>query len=681
IVRIHRAERMTHRALRLVRELMTSGHAILVVLCTHDEATGMDVDSLENLQRMRLAPLANDAARGFVRALFGGETDGNDRASDAHDVIDQVVAQVEPLPGLVIDALEVARTRNQVEGRPGHYRSLVANVQLPIEGRLENYLEAMFDGEDEHARKLLEAAAILGPRFRVDDLASLLGEEQLTVLANLSALRDRWFLGADGALRFRRRSQRRFVLERCEPDERARLQRLAAERFEARGARPLKRAIHWARAGDAQRAVPLLLDGAERAIRRRELAAAELLLVRVAQQLDHALRIPALVHARLRACVLEADLELVRGRPVRAEERIRRGLTIAHVARDEVLVQRLEILAARAARARGFRRDAMRRLEAVLPQLEGTGDEIIDARIDHVSLLEENGGLRAAWREAREIERTLSTRDDADPGVLARCDLVLGTLEAKRLHVERAEELFEQAENRLRKRGESRRLVELHLRRAELALDLGDEREFRRELARADALFERDASLVSLLAWRARRHYLEALFEIFVSRPAEALPHLERAARDAESFGDSFGGVAVQVAVFEAMIALQTATEEQASAVLRQTARAGDPRLFMLGCTLAAEFHRRKNDLPRAISKLDAAFDELGKHSVEPTFPLRMLLTKSRILRDQGDSEAARRTRRLAKRRLERLSLRLRRADRHAFLRANPVRRAILASR
>ncbi|HMQ23216.1 MAG TPA: hypothetical protein PKE00_12040, partial [Planctomycetota bacterium] len=304
-----------------------------------------------------------------------------------------------------------------------------------------------------------------------------------------------------------------------------------------------------------------------------------------------------------------------------------------------------------------------------------------DARLDHVSLLDENGALRQAWREARDIAREVEERHELDAGIRARSALVLGTLEAKRLHVDRAEELFEEAASRLERRDEGRRLVEVHLRRAELALELGNERRLERELRRADAIFERDRNLVSLLPQRARRAYIEALFELAASRPSDALPLLDDAARDAEASGDSFGGVAVQVARLEARIALQSATEEEATTLLRTTARAGDPRLFMVGCALAAEFHRRNDDPTRADAKLVLAFDELGKRSVEPTFPLRLLLTKSRVQRDLGASDAARRTRRLAMRRLERLSLRLHRAERGAFLRANPVRRALIAAR
>ena len=464
VLRIHRADALDRQSVALLERLAQSSRGadqthILAIVSSHREAPAPDLAALPRM-RIELGELDQDSARRFVRALFA-EAEEGERAADF------LLAQLAPIPGLLLDVLALLVEHGELTGRPLNFAQLSARPSLPIEGRLENFLSASWDRLAAKDRELLEAAAVFGTEFRASDLAKLVDQSELEVLAQLSALRERWVLAQREYHRFRRRSQRSHILGRMDRDRRMRLHGQAAAILEARSASRVRVALQWSRAGEHDKALPMLLAAAERQFARGTPEDAAPLLRRAELHLD-ALGAPARDQRRDRWRRLRMRVDLALDDPEAA-------LTRVAEATDDVEAIALHGRALAAL-------DRVSVADALLASAveDGAAEEFV---LDRCQIAVWTGRLRDAARQTTALlEILLERASSQDEALIARSYFVAGLLAAERLRVAHAENLLKEAEERWLALDDERAGRRCLLARAELRLRLGDAHGMRRLL-------------------------------------------------------------------------------------------------------------------------------------------------------------------------------------------------------
>lgn len=105
--------------------------------------------------------------------------------------------------------------------------------------------------------------------------------------------------------------------------------------------------------------------------------------------------------------------------------------------------------------------------------------------------------------------------------------------------------------------------------------------------------------------------------------------------------------------------------------------KSGKPRLAVRARVCASQLLRAEGRVEDAATRIEEADALLRAHSVEATFPLRVLLERAQVAELRGELTEAERVRKMARRRLELVARRVRRSERPRFRRANAVRRAL----
>lgn len=661
LMRIHAADRLDAEALNVLAGLTHARPAHgLVILCTHREAAGPHLDGIQH-ERIDLGPLDPDATRQFVGELFADEREA-DRAFDF------LTSQLAPLPGLILECLELLRQRRQLAGRPGGYHDLHTSAVLPVAGRLRHFLLASWQRLDPGQRALLEAAAVLGDPFRLEDLAAMTGTGELEALEQVSALRDRWILSERPRLRFRRRSQRQVILAEISQQRRIELHRRAAHVLGQRGARPFEIAMQWSRGQAHERALPGLLDAAEAFLARADLERAALLLAHVEEH--RTASGAACASSETRYHLLRAEYRLAAGQPEAAEEDLEVALRSAPRERDAELAARCRAGLARAARDRGCMGEALGRIEAALPLFPAGSDARLASALMQAELQGVTGNLRAALKTAARVHDELQARGATGGLPYAKATTELARIEAARWRVPLAERHYREAEACYRALGDELGLVRLALRRAHLHLQLGRGAEVRRTLATLQLPSSREI---------AHAGHLIALSHFYEGDHARALERCREAKAKAAACGDAFGGIEIRVTELEIETELGMASVQNAVRIEKAARRSSIPRAGLRAARLQACLLRASGEAAAALATLEEALAVARRSSIEPTLALGLYLEKSASLEALGRQEAARRVRALARRRLERLAGRLRgRSQRRGFLQATPIRRRLL---
>ncbi|MFQ5505506.1 MAG: protein kinase, partial [Planctomycetota bacterium] len=325
VLRLHRAERLAPQTLRVLEALseLEAPSPVLLLLSSHRESRPADLGRLP-FEELSLPYLSEKETGALLAALFASP-------EEAGRACELLLAHLTPLPGLLLESLEHLVQRGELRFARGRYAELAKEAEVPVQGQLRTFLLSSWRRLSDEQRRLLEAAAILGPRFRSRDLAALLREQELDILMLLSGLRGRWVLSAEEGLRFRRRSQRQMILEEVPLPERLDLHKRAAEMFEARGAEPVSIGMQWSRGGEHAKALPCLLAAASRSLDRVNPERAESLLGRARFHLNALPRTPENLNSRMRWLGQRAEIELLRGRPRKAQEQLETALPIAGV--------------------------------------------------------------------------------------------------------------------------------------------------------------------------------------------------------------------------------------------------------------------------------------------------------------------------------------------------------------
>jgi DNA-binding CsgD family transcriptional regulator/tetratricopeptide (TPR) repeat protein len=370
---LHWASPVTLTVLRaLPRDLKRHPVAwLLARSSTPERAADYMFGLLENdgAARVTLAPLDQDAVAAMLADAFGAPPD---RA------LADLASAAAGNPSLLAELIHGLRDDNAVYVTGG--RAVLTSARLPQ--RIYRLAQRRLDGLSKRARQLLETAAVLGPAFRLEDAAEMLGETPAMLLPAVEEAMDAAMMTAsEYSFTFRHQLLRRAVGEMIPRPARRALHRQYGELLLTRGESGARAAGHLLQAahpGDPaslagldtaaaqtlrsapQTAADLALRAleltspADQAAPSRAVAAAEALAA--AGRLDQAARIahdllarplPAASEDRLR-CALSSVL-CAGGQAAEAADQAEKVLARPQLPddlRDQALAARLQALAA-----------------------------------------------------------------------------------------------------------------------------------------------------------------------------------------------------------------------------------------------------------------------------------------------------------------------------------------------
>ncbi len=173
--------------------------------------------------RVTLAPLDQDAVAAMLADAFGAPPDL---------ALADLACGAAGNPALVAELIGGLRDDNAVQVADG--RAVLASARLPQ--RVHRLAQRRLDGLSQQARQLLVTAAVLGPAFRLEDAAEMLGETPATLLPAVEETMDAAIMTvADDAFAFGHPLLRRAVGEMIPRPARNALHRQYGEILLARG--------------------------------------------------------------------------------------------------------------------------------------------------------------------------------------------------------------------------------------------------------------------------------------------------------------------------------------------------------------------------------------------------------------------------------------------------------------
>jgi DNA-binding NarL/FixJ family response regulator len=163
-------------------------------------------------------------------------------------------------PSLVAELIEGLRDDHAVHVTSS--RAVLASARLPQ--RIHRLAQRRLDGLSKQARQLLVMAAVLGPAFRLEDVAEMLGQTPATLLPAVEEAMDAAIVtAAENAFTFRHQLLRRAVGETIPPPARNALHRQYGEILLIRRESAVQAASHLIQA--AQPGDPASLTGLDKA--------------------------------------------------------------------------------------------------------------------------------------------------------------------------------------------------------------------------------------------------------------------------------------------------------------------------------------------------------------------------------------------------------------------------------
>ena len=324
--------------------------------------------------RLTLGPLDQDAVAAMLTDAFGAPPD---------QALADLAADAAGNPSLVAELISGLREDHAVQVTGG--RAVLLSARLPQ--RIHRLAQRRFDGLSQRARQLLVTASVLGPAFRLEDAAELLGETPARLLPEVEEAMDAAIMTAAGhEFTFRHPLLRRAAGELIPRPARKALHRQYGEILLGRGEPAVRAASHLIQAAHpADRASLAGLDkAAAQALRSAPQVAADLALraleLTPADDPDALSRAVAGAEAltaagRLdQAARIASDL-LAKPLPPAAEERLRCALSSVMCARGQArdAADQAQMVLARPQLPGGLRDQA---LAAHLQALAGLRDEL-----------------------------------------------------------------------------------------------------------------------------------------------------------------------------------------------------------------------------------------------------------------------------------------------------------------
>ncbi len=359
-------------------DLDTSGRLVLQQLVAAAPTThllvllvaGPDSELVTPEHRIELGGLAEPDYLQFGRSLF---RDG------ALPHVEAYLRASHPLlsglPGGLLEALDHLAEKGELRGRAGSYHDLDERAEpAPAPRHVERFRARVARLDPAH-RAALSAAAVLGDRCSLAELAAMILQPELAVLETLSLFRGRVVRAQGGEVSFRHRDFRRALLRSLPTAERQRLHAAAAAVLEARGAPPRVVGMHRSQAMDHAGCLEPLLQALDNRVRAGSLRTALRLVGRLSVHLRHVPDDDASRRLRLRFLVLSARAQQNADQPAAATRTFQEAELLAH---------ELDDVAASAAARIGLASDALDqgRMVSAIALLETVHDDLADATDD-----------------------------------------------------------------------------------------------------------------------------------------------------------------------------------------------------------------------------------------------------------------------------------------------------------
>ncbi|MEC7725498.1 MAG: hypothetical protein VYD05_08295, partial [Planctomycetota bacterium] len=321
VVRVDHADDLDTSGRLVLQQLVAAAptsHLLLLL------AAGPDSDLVAQAQRLELSGLTPSEFANFGRSLFRAPVD---QRVDAY--LAAATQILSGLPGGLLEALDHLADRGDLLGRVGDYHGLAGDADpAPAPRHIERFRQRVELLDPTH-RSVLSAAAVLGDRCRLSDLAALVLRPELAVLETLSLFRGRIVRAQGGEVSFRHRTFRRALLNTLPNDEQQRLHAAAAAVLEARGATPLIVGMHRSQAMDHAGCLAPLLDALEARVRAGSRRTSLRLVGRLAVHFRHLAADEANERQRLRFLVLSAEAQQAADQPDVAARTFREAQQLA----------------------------------------------------------------------------------------------------------------------------------------------------------------------------------------------------------------------------------------------------------------------------------------------------------------------------------------------------------------
>ena len=173
--------------------------------------------------RITVAPLDPDAVTAMLAGAFGAPPD---------QALADLARGAAGNPSLLAELIGGLRDDHGVQVTGG--RAVLASARLPQ--RIHRLAQWRLDGLSKQARHLLVTAAVLGPAFRLEDVAEMLGETPAMLLPAVEEVMDAAIMtAAEHAFAFRHQLLRRAIGEMIPPPARQALHRQYGEILLSRG--------------------------------------------------------------------------------------------------------------------------------------------------------------------------------------------------------------------------------------------------------------------------------------------------------------------------------------------------------------------------------------------------------------------------------------------------------------
>jgi len=233
---LHWADPATLAALRaLPRYLKRHPVAWLLARSTAPQRAAdyvFDLLEQDGAARVSLAPLDTDAVAAMLTDAFGAPPD---------QVLADLADGAAGNPSLVAELIGGLRDDHAVQVIGG--RAVLASARLPR--RMHRLAQRRLDGLSQRARHLLVTVAVLGPAFRLEDAAEMLGETPAMLLPAVEeAMNAAIVTAAEHAFAFRQQLLRRAVGETIPRPARNALHRQYGEILLTRGEPAARAACH-----------------------------------------------------------------------------------------------------------------------------------------------------------------------------------------------------------------------------------------------------------------------------------------------------------------------------------------------------------------------------------------------------------------------------------------------------
>lgn len=613
VLRIDHAEYLDSTALRVLDLIhrQRQGLPILVLMVVGLEGLPEGTPPVEAIELGGLAPA--DFVR-FATDLF--EPDEAPRAA-----LELAAETFGGSPGNAIEALDHLVEQGKLQGRPGGFFAFDAPLPIPPAPSHLERIGQRLDRLPPRQQHVLQAAAVLGDRFAVADLAAVIGRPELQVLEDLSVFRGRVVRAVSGEVAFRHRAFRDALQRQLPTGLRQRLHRLVAFALQERNAPPLQIGLHLSRAGEHEACVPILLDALDRLVHAGSKRTAQRIANRLRVHLDHLGDDAQARPWQLRFAMLQARRARRLGKPDAADASLRRALNLAQsygdaAARADALVEWADM-----ARESGQFLAALNLLDSAHRAVPTPGEgqpraTAIRAHALHAQIM---AGLGEADEGVGHLRSALLLAPDDDRSTRAALLVELARLEILLRHLPTAGKTLDRA-RRLMSRDDPPSL------RAHLAFQRGRLRELvgAGDPAPYDEAIRiaEDGDLPEILGRVAL-----ARAETLLWRDRDADDWLGEAEEYASRAGDRW--TAESARLHRLGTALRTA---DLGAVVEEL---GAPELLGWWLLYEARRHRAAGDGARRRVFLDEAVDV----SRAATLPLRLTL---RILHEAGHGERAR---------------------------------------